>query len=484
MVGQAAEAVIQAALIIDGNVGVGVFQGLAVAQVQFVAGQAFAVVLADGMGGIQGNRPGARIHARAQRIGLIAGGGLQPRGQRDIAGYAIEQGRAAEDRPFPAAAVPLEPSKRRIVADAPFPHHERRAGKSLALHAPAAVGLDDRDFHVPVGSGRRQIGDLERPRRDRRAVDQVAVLPHLDGCVRLGVAADHRRIALLVVGPHGLVRRQLHALELHAVEQGRVGVGLSDLELAFDAPESALQIGILALEFRGPAAAHGQVGIVAQPPGAQVGAHLQSHAGGTVVAAACAGGPVPAAVEAVVHERGGHAVFPKGGVHVSAMRSRHVGLRHAEVQAQARRIVVGAGLIDQFRQAQAGALQRFALGFELAGIHAGLRQEFGRKTGFHLSGARVDRKRHVPAACRIAVGIDIHAISAGHYLAAQQQRFDVRGLVGALQEGHAESGRIARLLGLVKRGDGRRRPGGAGGGGPRGKAQAQEACDHTMNGAI
>ena len=270
VIGECAKPFAQAMLHIEGDMGAGRLDKSCIAKVDTVSACGQAACVAARVDGIQGDRAKRRVQARTQRIRQIAGRGLQTGSQAGVGRQAVDHRSADKTRPLLLAAIQAHLAGSNVVLDPAFADHQRRAGECLPKYAPGSAGLDDGDLQVSVGAGGLQVSDCKRAGGNGRRVDQIAFLADFHGRVAFRRAADYRRVASLLVRSHGLIGGQLHAEKAHAVEQRRIGVCLSHDHLAFEGVEAALQIGVLAPEFRRSAASGSQVRIVAQAPFTQV----------------------------------------------------------------------------------------------------------------------------------------------------------------------------------------------------------------------
>ena len=81
---------------------------------------------------------------------------------------------------------------------------------------------------------RIEIVNGERSRRDKRFIDNVAMLG--DGDFRIAVrhTADRRGKAALAIRQHFIIRHQLNAAKLHAVENVAAGKSIAHPQQAFE----------------------------------------------------------------------------------------------------------------------------------------------------------------------------------------------------------------------------------------------------------
>ena len=228
-----------------------------------------------------------------------------------------------------AVAAAVFPGSEGIL-QAAFTLHNRYRREWLNKGSLAAVGFFNRYLQIAAARCRVEIADGEGPRCDVALIDGVAVLLNSDLGIRLGNTADDRGKPAQAVRQHIVIRRQLRAAKLHAVEDIGRRIAVAERELPLQALDIPLKIRV----HRIPVAAVILVvipgGIVAQPPRAEVQPALQVGVV-VIIRAVFTVAPGVAAAEVIVQQRGRYAFIPFGRIHPAARGGAHRRLRDTEV---------------------------------------------------------------------------------------------------------------------------------------------------------
>ncbi|MNR22074.1 hypothetical protein D3C85_1390100 [compost metagenome] len=160
---------------------------------------------------------------------------------------------------------------------------------------------------------------------------------------------DRRRVTALRFREHPVIGGQRHTPHAHAVEQCAVGEAVAEHDLAIDGSQRTLRIGLHALVLRAVVVVV-QAAVVAEPPGADIEASVQSNIGLVE-----GGAELLAAIGIGVVLEGGcrDTVVPVLGIHIAARRPEHRHLGHAHVQAQIGLVEGGTRPFDKIRHQRA-----------------------------------------------------------------------------------------------------------------------------------
>ncbi|MNE18107.1 hypothetical protein D3C80_1111210 [compost metagenome] len=227
--------------------------------------------------------------------------------QRGVPRQAVNRGALHQGAFIDAAVIAAVLAAGQAVFESAFPLQHRQGGEGHHQLLFAAVGFLDGDLQVTAAAGGVHVVNHEGTGGHKGAVDFIAVLAHHHLGVGAGDTAHHRRVAAQAVGQHLVIGGQLHAAKWHPVKHLGRGGAVPQGQLAAQANQVALGIGVYRIPAVLAVAAAAPGGVVAQPPGAGIQAGAQV---GVLAVTAAVVGIVVVTAEAVVEYQRGNALVP------------------------------------------------------------------------------------------------------------------------------------------------------------------------------
>ncbi|MNZ87419.1 hypothetical protein D3C78_1062760 [compost metagenome] len=225
--------------------------------------------------------------------------------QRGVPRQAVNRGALHQGAFIDAAVIAAVLAAGQAVFESAFPLQHRQGGEGHHQLLFAAVGFLDGDLQVTAAAGGVHVVNHEGTGGHKGAVDFIAVLAHHHLGIGAGDTAYHRGVTAQAVGQHLVIRGHLHAAKGHGVKHLGRGIAVAQGQLALQANQVALGVGVhrVPLVLAVTAAAPG--GVVAQAPGAGVQAGPQVGELAVAVAAltATAGGGVRAGQAVIEYQR-------------------------------------------------------------------------------------------------------------------------------------------------------------------------------------
>ncbi len=192
-----------------------------------------------------------------------------------------------------------------------------------------AIRLIDGDVEVAAVAGGIQVINHKGARRHAGFVEQITGLADCYSCTGAGNTANHRRITALGLRQHAIVGTQLHTPIRQGVEDLATGVGLAHGQLAAQAGDVTLRVGIEGLVVLPSFLLPAHRAVMAQAPVAEVQAGVQPQVSRIVITEV---GSVVVAVEGVAQGAGSDATVPQFRADIAPGITAQGDLRNTDVE--------------------------------------------------------------------------------------------------------------------------------------------------------